>query len=49
MTIAELRKNYPHSEFYFFKDGLEMRKAPFYHSEIKGFEEVNSYTVFVHM
>lgn len=49
MTIKDVRKMYPHSDFYFFKDGFQMRKAPFYHSEIKDYEEVNSYTVFIHM
>lgn len=49
MTICELRKMYPCHDFYFFKDGYELRKAPFYHAEIKDFKVVNVDTVFVYM
>lgn len=48
MTIADLRKKYPWQSFYFFRDGYEMRKAPFYHDRIKGYEDKGDY-VFVHM
>ena len=44
MTIAELRKKYPHSEFYFFKDGYELQKAPFYHSKIKSYRFVMTWS-----
>lgn len=49
MTICELRKIYPLHDFYFFKDGYELRKSPFYHAKIKSFEIVNVDTIFVYM
>ena len=48
MTISELRKIFPHSDFYFFENGKEMRKAPFYHAKIKSYE-VKGDTVFIEM
>lgn len=47
MTIKNLREFYPFHDFYFFKDGKELEKAPFYHSPIKGFRVVNDDTIFV--
>lgn len=49
MTICELRKKYPCHDFYFFEDGYELRKSPFYHAKIKSFEVVNADTIFVHL
>lgn len=48
MTIRELRKLYPHSDFYFFENGREMRKAPFYHAKIKSFKVVKD-ALFIEM
>lgn len=48
MTICELRKQFPHSDFYFFENGYEMRKAPFFHSRIKSYE-VKGEAVFIYM
>lgn len=39
MTIAQLRKMYPHSYFAFFENGKETRKVPFYHAPVKSYEE----------
>lgn len=47
MTINDLRKLYPHHEFYFFENGKELSKAPFIHSKIKGFEIINGNNIFV--
>ena len=49
MTICELRKTYPHHDFYFFKDGYEMKKAPFFHDKIKSFSIKNEDTIFIEM
>lgn len=48
-TIAELRKEYPHCEFYFFHNGWEMQKAPFYHARVKGVKKINENTLFIEM
>lgn len=48
MSINDLRKQYPSKDFYFFRDGLEMRKAPFLHDKIKSFE-VKGDSVFIEM
>lgn len=48
MTICELRKQFPSKEFYFFENGREMRKSPFYHSKIKSFEIKGDY-IFIEM
>lgn len=48
MTICELRKQFPHHEFYFFKDGKELNKAPFYHAKIKSYE-VHKNAIFIDM
>ena len=48
MTICGLRKQYPYHEFYFFKDGREMRKAPFFHDKIKDYEVKRNY-IFIEM
>lgn len=40
MTIAELRKIYPSHDFYFFRNGIEIR-SPFYHDHIESYEEHN--------
>ena len=49
MTIRELRKFYPHHEFYFFKNEKEVANSPFYNNQIKGFKVVNDNTVFVYL
>lgn len=49
MTICNLREKYPHHNFYFFKDGYEMMRAPFYHAKIKSFEVINENTIFIEM
>lgn len=41
MTVKDLRKQYPSHEFYFFKDGVEYRKAWLF-SKIKSYEEVKN-------
>ncbi len=38
MTVAQVRKENPSAELLFFKDGMEMQKAPFLHDQIKEFE-----------
>lgn len=43
ITICQLRREYPHHDFYFFKDGKELQKAPFFHSLVKSFEVKNGY------
>lgn len=48
MSINELRKQYPSKDFYFFRDGREMRKAPFLHDKVKSFE-VKGDNVFIEM
>ena len=48
MTICELRKQYPHADFYFFENGREMRKAPFYHARIKSYKVVGD-ALFIEM
>lgn len=47
MTINELRKFYPHHEFYFFENEKEVAKAPFIHTKIKGFKVINDNTIFI--
>ena len=47
MTINELRKFYPHHEFYFFENEKEVAKAPFIHTKIKGFKVINDTTIFI--
>lgn len=49
MSIMDLRRKFPHHDFYFFKDGFEMKKSPFIHSPIKSFEIKNDDTIFVEM
>lgn len=49
MTINQLRKFYPHHEFFFFENDKEVRKAPFIHTVIKGFEVINENTIFVNL
>ena len=41
MTVKDLRKQYPSYEFYFFKDGVEYRKAWLF-SKVKSFEEIKN-------
>lgn len=48
MSINDLRKQYPSKDFYFFRNGYEMRKAPFLHDKIKSFE-VKGDNVFIEM
>ena len=47
MTIAELRKQFPHSEFFFFENGKQMMKAPFYHARIKSYDIINENKIFI--
>ena len=47
MTICELRKIYPHHEFYFFVNEKEVAKAPFIHDKIKGYKVINDNTIFI--
>lgn len=47
MTICELRKKFPCHDFYYFKDGKELQKAPFYHSPIKGYQIIDDDTIFI--
>lgn len=47
MTIKELRKFYPHHEFFFFENDKEVAKAPFIHTTIKGFKVISDNTIFV--
>lgn len=49
MTIKELRKFYPHHEFYFFKNEKEVANSPFFHQEIKGFKVINDNVIFVYV
>jgi hypothetical protein len=49
MTICELRKFYPHHEFYFFKDNKEVAKSPFFHQKIQGFKVINDTYIFVYI
>ena len=46
MTINDLRKEFPHYCFYFFKNGWELDKAPFLHTIIKSYE-VKTNCVFI--
>lgn len=48
MTVCELRKMFPYHDFYYFKDGHELRKAPFFHATFKSFSEINADTVFIY-
>lgn len=48
MTICQLRKQFPYIDFYFFEDGYEMQKAPFFHATIKSFE-VKVDSIFIYM
>lgn len=49
MTICDLRKKYQRHNFYFFKDGHEIMKMPFYHASIKSFEVISADTIFIYM
>ena len=49
MTICDVRKKYQRHNFYFFKDGYEISKCPFYHARIKSFEVINADTIFIYM
>ena len=48
MSINDLRKQYPGKDFLFFRDGREMRRAPFLHDKIKSYEVVGD-SVFIEM
>ncbi len=48
MTVNELRKQYPSKDFYFFRNGYKMQKAPFLHDRIKSFE-VKGDSIFIEM
>jgi hypothetical protein len=47
MTINDLRKFYPHHEFYFYENGKGLVKAPFIHTKIKGFKIYNDNMIFI--
>ena len=49
ITICQVRKMFPHSDFFFFKNGHEMQKAPFYHTTIKSYDVINEYTIFINI
>ena len=49
MTICQLRKQYPHHEFLFFRGDAEMAKAPFLHDEIQSFRVISEDTIFVYL
>ena len=48
MSILNLRRLHPGKDFYFFRDGREMRKAPFLHDKIKSYEVIGD-SVFIEM
>lgn len=48
MSINDLRKKFPSKDFYFFRDGREMRNAPFLHDKIKSYK-VKGNSVFIEM
>lgn len=41
MTVKDLRKQFPSHEFYFFKDGVECRKAWLF-TQVKSYGEVRN-------
>lgn len=49
MTICQLRKQYPHHEFVFFRGDAEMAKAPFLHDEIQSFRVISEDAIFVYL
>ena len=49
MTICQLRKQYPHHEFIFFRGDAEMAKAPFLHDEIQSFRVISEDAIFVYL
>lgn len=49
MTISNIRKLYPHHDFYFFKGKHEMVKSPFFHAVVKKFEVIDEDTIFIYM
>lgn len=48
ITICQLRKMFPHHEFYFFKNGKEIPKSPFVHDIIKSYK-VKKNAIFIEM
>lgn len=49
MTINQLRQKYPHADFYFFKNGLGMSRAPFLHDTIKSYTVGSRGAIFIEM
>ena len=48
VKICDLRRMFPHHDFYFFEDGKALQKAPFYHAVIKSYKVVRN-AVFIEM
>ncbi len=48
ITVCNLRSMFPHHDFYFFKGGKELQKAPFYHAVIDSYEVVRD-AVYIEM
>lgn len=40
MTINDLRKQYPNSNFYFFENGYAYRSTPWLYQKIKSYKKV---------